>query len=77
MKVEWSAEALDQAAKYLDDRAGLADVFEATDALANDPEPVTSFAWGPLFRRLRVGRYRVLYTFGDDLIVIQHVDRAR
>jgi mRNA interferase RelE/StbE len=62
--------------KYLDDRAGLRAVLDAIDALADDPRPLSSVSWGSAFSRLRVGRYRVLYTINQDVITIERVDRV-
>ena len=62
--------------RYLDDRAGLAGVLEAIDALADDPRPAGSFHRGE-YHRLRVGPYRVVYVVEGDLITVMRVDRAR
>jgi mRNA interferase RelE/StbE len=62
--------------RYLDDRAGLAEVLDAIDRLADDPRPAGSFHRGD-YHRLRVGRYRVLYVVEGDLITVMRVDRRR
>jgi mRNA interferase RelE/StbE len=61
--------------KYLDDPAGLSEVLEAIDALADDPRPAGSVPWGPVLSRLHVGRYRVLYETGGTTIWVRRVDR--
>ncbi len=62
--------------KYLDDAAGLAQVLDAIDALADDPRPAGSVSWGPVVSRLHVGPYRVLYEIGESTIWIRRVDRV-
>ena len=62
--------------KYLDDPAGLNEVLEAIDALADDPRPAGSVPWGPVMSRLHVGRYRVLYEIGETTIWVRHADRT-
>jgi hypothetical protein len=47
----------------------------AATALAVDPYPPEAFHRGR-YHRLRVGRYRVVYTIDDDLITIDRVDRV-
>jgi mRNA interferase RelE/StbE len=74
VRVEWSPRATTTASRFLPDRAGLAAVLDATDALADDPYPPESFPWGEM-RRLRTGPYRVMYVVEDDLITIERVDR--
>ena len=61
--------------KYLDDPAGLSEVLEAIDALADDPRPAGSVPWGPVLSRLHAGRYRVLYETGETTIWVRRVDR--
>ena len=46
----------------------------AVAALAVDPNPPDAFIRGD-YRRLRVGRYRVMYVVEDELITIERVDR--
>jgi mRNA interferase RelE/StbE len=62
--------------KYLDDRTGLRTVLDAIDGLVDDPRPAGSVPWGPMLSRLHVGRYRVLYTIGEDVIAVERVDRV-
>lgn len=61
--------------KYLDDPAGLSEVLEAIDALADNPRPAGSVPWGPVLSRLHAGRYRVLYETGETTIWVRRVDR--
>lgn len=75
MTVEWSPRATTTASRFLDDRTGMTAVLNAVDALAADPFPADSFAWGDV-RRLRVGQYRVMYVVESDLITIDRVDRV-
>lgn len=63
LRVIYEEKAIDQAAGFLaDDPAGLGALLDAVDRLADDPRPAESFPYGsPDLRRLRVGRYRVMY----------------
>ena len=47
----------------------------AVAALAAYPNPPEAFTRGD-YRRLRVGRYRIMYVVEDDLITIERVDRT-
>jgi mRNA interferase RelE/StbE len=53
--------AISRAAGFLaDDPDGVRVLLDAIDALADEPRPSASLAFGPSeLRRLRVGRYRV------------------
>jgi mRNA interferase RelE/StbE len=62
--------------KYLDDPPGLAQVLDAIDNLADDPDPVGSVPWGSVIRRLHIGSYRVLYEIGETTIWVRRVDRV-
>lgn len=77
--VTWSERAVSSGSRYLaDDATGLAQVMTATDLLADDPRPTGSFPYGSEdLRRIRVGRYRVLYEIypADQIIVVLHVGR--
>jgi mRNA-degrading endonuclease RelE of RelBE toxin-antitoxin system len=73
--VEWSPRAVTTASRFLSDRAGMTALVDAVDALAADPYPPESFAWGDT-HRLRVGSYRVMYVVEGDLITIDRVDRV-
>jgi mRNA-degrading endonuclease RelE of RelBE toxin-antitoxin system len=47
----------------------------AIAALVDDPYPPEAFHRGR-YHRLRVGRYRVVYSVDGDLITIDRVDRV-
>ena len=76
--VEYDARAIDQAAGFLrDDPAGVREVLDAIDQLAGEPRPAGSFPYGsPDLRRLRVGRYRVLYEITAEAVAIRHIVRG-
>lgn len=61
--------------KYLADPAGLTMVLEAIDALADEPRPTDSVAWGRAIGRLHIGNYRVLYEIGETTVWVRRVDR--
>ncbi|GAA1504616.1 type II toxin-antitoxin system RelE family toxin [Nocardioides humi] len=77
--VIWDPEALAAAERFLvNDREGLAAVFDRTDALAHDPRPSTAMAGGSDHWRLRIGAYRVLYRITDTTVTVDviHLGRA-
>ena len=55
------------------DQAGMRAVGVAVAALADDPDPLEAFIRGD-YRRLRAGRYRIMYVVEKDLITIERVD---
>jgi mRNA interferase RelE/StbE len=71
-QVIWSERAIDQAAGFLkDDPEGLRQLFNAVDLLAGDPRPVGTAEYGsPDIRRLRAGRFRVLYNVSDEAVTV-------
>ncbi|MGQ0464466.1 MAG: type II toxin-antitoxin system RelE/ParE family toxin [Sporichthyaceae bacterium] len=76
LQVVWEETAVSQAAEFLDDPQGLQDALDAVAMLAVDPRPVTSFPYGsPDRRRLRVGRYRVMYDIGAESISVWRIAR--
>ncbi|WP_109506683.1 type II toxin-antitoxin system RelE family toxin [Nocardioides speluncae] len=76
--VVWADEALAAAHRYLaDDREGLAQVFDETDLLAEDPRPSGAFARGVDRFRIHVGRYRVLYEVVDQTVTVQVLHLGR
>ncbi len=77
-QVSLDEKAVHQATAFLaDDPDGLRAVLAAVDALTEDPYPDGAFPFGSTgLHRLRVGRYRVLYTVTDDLITVGHIARA-
>jgi mRNA interferase RelE/StbE len=77
LRVDYDERALDQAAGFLDDPEGIRAVLDAIDQLIEDPRPVGSFPYGsPDLRRLRIGRYRVLYEITEDAIAVRHIARG-
>jgi mRNA interferase RelE/StbE len=62
--------------KYLGDPAGLGEILEAIEALADDPRPAGSAPWGPVMSRLHIGPYRVLYEIDETMIWVRRVDRV-
>jgi mRNA interferase RelE/StbE len=78
LHVIWEEQAIDQAAGFLrDDPAGLAAVLDAVGRLADDLHPSASFSYGsPDRRRLRIGRYRVMYDITDDAVSVWHLARG-
>jgi mRNA interferase RelE/StbE len=77
LRVDYDERAIDQAAAFLDDPPGIRAVLDAIDLLADDPRPAGSFPYGsPDLRRLRVGRYRILYQITGDSVVIRHIARG-
>lgn len=75
MSIEWSPAARASARRYLADQAGMRAISAAVAALAVDPDPPDAFVRGD-YRRLRVGRYRIMYVVEDGLITIERVDRV-
>ena len=70
---------LDLASGFMkDDPAGIAALFDTLDSLADAPRPGNSFPYGSGgIRRLRHGRYRVIYTIDESsrTVHIDHVAR--
>jgi mRNA interferase RelE/StbE len=75
VRIEWLPRVITTASRFMEDGAGLAAVMDAVDALANNPYPAEVFRWGDMLR-LRVGRYRIMYTVESDVISIVRVDRS-
>ena len=77
LRVDYDERAVSQAAAFFDDPEGIRAVLDAIDQLAEDPRPAGSFPYGsPDLRRLRVGRYRVLYEITEDAIAVRHIARG-
>jgi mRNA interferase RelE/StbE len=77
LQVDYDEAAISQAAAFLSDPAGIREVLDAIDRLADDPRPPESFPYGsPDLRRLRIGQYRVLYEIIQDTVAIRHVARS-
>ncbi|MCE0536991.1 type II toxin-antitoxin system RelE/ParE family toxin [Kineosporia rhizophila] len=77
-EVVYEARALDQASAFLaDDQEGLRQVMDAIDALTADPRPADSFPFGsPDLRRIRIGRYRVVYEIKGETVSVGHIART-
>ncbi len=59
------------------DPEGAGELRTAIEALAADPRPDGSFPYGPAYRRLRAGRYRVLYRIEDKEVSVIVLNLAR
>lgn len=77
-EVSFEERAISQAAAFLaDDPDGVQALLDTIDALADEPRPAASSPFGsPDLRRLRAGRYRVVYEIRADAIVVGHIGRA-
>ncbi|MFE4367134.1 type II toxin-antitoxin system RelE/ParE family toxin [Streptomyces sp. NPDC056835] len=79
-EIIWEPRATDAAILFLkDDPVGLSAVYEAVDALATQPYPDDSLAYGSAdVRRLHIGDYRVFYVIDDDVIriLVTHLGRT-
>ena len=77
LRIDYDERAISQAAAFLDDPEGMRAVLDAIDGLADAPRPAGSFPYGsPDLRRLRVGRYRILYEITEDAIAVRHIARG-
>lgn len=77
MRVDYDERAISQAVGFLDDPQGVQELLDAIDRLADDPRPPGAFPYGsPDVRRLRVGRYGVLYEISEDAVAIRHIARG-
>jgi mRNA interferase RelE/StbE len=78
-EVIWEPAAVELTSRFLaDDADGLLGLFEAVDALAEDPCPPRAFPLGTSgIYRLRVGHYRVVYETdpASRTVKIRHVGR--
>jgi len=70
-RIEWKASALKELKRI--ERDTVARVFTAVEALARDPRPsgCRKLAGASMTYRLRVGRYRVVYSIEDERLVVQ------
>ena len=77
-EIVFEERAISRATDFLaDDPDGVRGLLDAIDALADEPRPSGSYPFGsPDLRRLRVGRYRVLYEIRMDTIVVGYVGRS-
>ncbi|MFB7669729.1 type II toxin-antitoxin system RelE/ParE family toxin [Kitasatospora sp. NPDC056138] len=71
-EVVWEPEALAVAEKFAaGDRAGVQQVFQAVDLLAEDPRPAGAFTVGDSgIYRIQVGFYRVQYEVHDQTVTV-------
>jgi mRNA interferase RelE/StbE len=76
VKIIWYEIARASLRRFMADQAGVLAVNRAVAALAEDPAPSEAFIRG-IYRRLRVGRYRILYEVRGDTIIIVRVDRVK
>ncbi len=77
-QVIWETQAIDQAAGFLhDDPDGVREMLDAVARLADEPCPVGSLPYGsPDRRRLRIGRYRVMYDITAETVSVWHLGRS-
>ena len=61
--------------RYMDEPAGLAEVLDALDTLADDARPPGSFHRGE-YHRLRIGRSRVLDDITEETVLVRHIARV-
>ncbi|WP_106398403.1 type II toxin-antitoxin system RelE family toxin [Actinocorallia populi] len=59
------------------DPEGAGELRAAIETLAADPRPDDSSPYGPAYRRLRVGRYRVMYRIEEKEISVIVLNLAR
>ena len=77
LQIDYDERTISQATAFLDDPQGIRAVLDAIDRLADDPRPAGSFPYGsPDLRRLRVGRYRVLYEITEEAVAVRHIARG-
>jgi mRNA-degrading endonuclease RelE of RelBE toxin-antitoxin system len=77
-QVSLDEKVVHQATAFLaDDPNGLRAVLAAIDALGEHPYPGDAFPFGSTgLHRLRIARYRVLYTVTDNLVSVGHIAQA-
>ena len=77
LRSDYDERAISQAAAFLGDPQRIRAVLDTIDRLADDPRPAGSFPYGsPHLRRLRAGRYRVVYEITQDAVAIRHIARV-
>ena len=77
LRVDYEERTISRAAEFLDDPQGIRAVLDAIERLADDPWSTGSFPYGsPDLRRLRIGRYRVLYEITEDAVAVRHIARG-
>jgi mRNA interferase RelE/StbE len=77
-QIVWETQAIDQAAGFLhDDPDGVREMLDAVARLVDDLRPAGSFPYGsPDRRRLRIGRYRVMYDITAASVSVWHLGRS-
>ena len=77
-QVIWETKAINQAAGFRrDDLDGVREMLDAVARLADEPRPAESFPYGsPDRRRLRIGRYRVMYDITAETVSVWHLGRG-
>lgn len=77
--ITWDPGVIGIASRFLaDDPAGLAQVLDAVDQLADDPRPQGSVPYGTEdLRRMHTGRYRVLYEIAPQTTTITVIHLGR
>jgi mRNA interferase RelE/StbE len=76
--VEWEPVVVAQISRFMATHAGeLEELLAFLDLLEENPRPAGSVAWGPEYRRARVGAWRVLYRIDEVLSVIGIVNVGR
>jgi mRNA interferase RelE/StbE len=72
-RIEWKASALKELKRI--ERNVVPRVFAAVEALACNPRPVgcRKLTGASMTYRVRVGRYRVVYTVEDECLIVQVV----
>jgi mRNA interferase RelE/StbE len=75
VRFAWSDAAQASMRSCMADQEGMNAINAAVLALADDPAPSEAFIRGS-YRRLHVGRYRVMYEIEADLITVVRVDRV-
>ena len=78
LRVDYDERAISQSAAFLDDPQGMRAMLDAiVDDWPTILGPPGRFQNGsPGLRRLRVGRYRVLYEITEDAIAVRHIARG-
>ncbi|GAA1685709.1 hypothetical protein GCM10009830_36520 [Glycomyces endophyticus] len=69
--VQWEPAVVAQVSRFMaTHHKELEALLEFLDSLEEQPRPVGSVAWGPDYRRARVGAWRVLYRIDDAISVV-------
>jgi mRNA interferase RelE/StbE len=69
--VQWEPGVVAQVSRFMaTHHAELEALLVFLDSLEENPRPAGSVAWGPDYRRARVGAWRVLYRIEETLSVV-------